>query len=176
MKKVFLLFLAVTGLISACGTLQSIIRSTFPYNATVIIPANSRTGTTLSATSSASSFDQIITGQGSNTSQVKEIRIASAKIDAANPSTQNLGVFSSIRIYLSREDGSREVFVASRNDISANTGNNVVLDIDNSLFLDDVVKGSTVRMRMEYVLRNTLNTDISLRVSLGFKSTPNTTP
>jgi hypothetical protein len=51
-----------------------------------------------------------------------------------------------------------------------------VLDIDNSSFLDEIVKGETVRVRMEYVLRNTLTTDISVRVSLGFSSTPNNTP
>jgi hypothetical protein len=176
MKKIIISFLAITGLISGCGTLQSIIRSTFPYTATVIVPANSRTGTTLSITSSASSFDQIITGQGSNTSQIKEIRTASAKLDASNPSNQNLGVFSVVRIYLSRADGSQEVLVASRNDVSANVGNNLVLDIDNSRFLDDVVKGASVRVRMEYVLRSALNTDVSLRISLGFSSTPNNTP
>jgi hypothetical protein len=176
MKKIVISLLTIIGLVSGCATLQSIIRSTFPYTATLIIPATSRTGITLSATSSASSFDQIITGQGSNTGQVKEIRIASAKITASNPTSQNLGVFSRVRIYLSRTDDSREVLVASRNDVSANVGNNLVLDIDNSSFLDDIVKGATVRIRMEYVLRNTLNTDVSIRVSLGFSSTPNNTP
>jgi hypothetical protein len=176
MKKIIIAFLAITAFISGCGTLQSIIRSTFPYTATLVVPATSRTGSTLSVTSSASSFDQIITGQGSNTSQIKEIRIASAKLDASNPSNQNLGVFSVVRIYLSRADGSQEVLVASRNDVSANVGNNLVLDIDNSRFLDDVVKGASVRVRMEYVLRSALNTDVSLRISLGFSSTPNNTP
>jgi hypothetical protein len=174
MKKILKSLLVLSVIVSGCATIQSIIRSTFPYTATVIIPATSRTGQILSATSSASSFDQILTGQGSNTNQVKEIRIASAKIDASNPSNQNLGVLSTVRVYLSRADGSREVLVATRSDISANAGNNLVLDIDNSRFLDDVVKGETVRIRMEYVLRNTLNTDISLRISLTFNTTPST--
>lgn len=176
MKKTLLFILALSGILSGCAALQSIIRSTIPYTATLIIPATARTGVTLSATSSASSFDQVITGQGSNTSQVKEIRIASAKLDASNPANQNLGVLSSVRLYLSRADGSQEVLVASRSDISANAGDNVVLDIDNSRFLDDVVKGASVRVRMEYVLRSTLATDVSVRATLGFSSTPATTP
>jgi hypothetical protein len=129
----------------------------------------------MSATSSATSVDQIFTGQGSNTGQVTQVRMASAKIDASNPAGQNLGVFSSIRVYLSRSDGSGEIMVASRSDISSSVGSSLVLDIDNSRFLDEVVNNSNVRVRMEYVLRNQLTIDTSVRVSLGFSTTPATT-
>ncbi len=176
MKKAFLALTAVAGMITSCATMQSIVRSTFPYTATLVVPASSSTNTVKSATSSASSFDQIFTGQGSNTASVKEVRIASAKIEASNPSNQNLGVFKSIKVYISRGDSSGEVLVASRTDISSTVGNSLVLDIDNSHFLDEYIKGSTVRVRMEYVLRNTLTIDVSLHVSLGFNTAPNTTP
>ncbi len=175
MKKILIAFLASSSLLSGCATLQSVIRSTFPYTATLIIPAGTQTGRTISATSSASSVDQIFTGQGSGTSQVKEVRISSAKVEASSPAGQNLGVFSVIRLYLSRNDGSGEVMVASRSDIAPSVGSSVVLDIDSSRFLDDLVKNSTVRVRMEYVLRNQLNIDASVRVSLGFSTTPATT-
>ena len=102
MRKTLIGFIAISGMLTGCATVQSLVRSTFPYTATLLIPASSRTGTNLSATSSANSFDQIFTGQGSNTDAVKEIRIASAKIVASNPSNQNLGVIKSIKIYLSR--------------------------------------------------------------------------
>ncbi len=174
MKKNILAFLALATIISGCATVQSIVRSSFPYTATLIIPASTRTNTSMSATSSASSFDQIFTGQGSNTESVKEVRIASAKITASSPANQNLGVFKSVKIYISRGDGSSEVLVASRTDVSSNPGSTLVLDIDNSRFLDDYIKGSTVRVRMEYVLRDALNVDVSVRASLGFSVAPNT--
>lgn len=172
MRKTIIGFIAIAGMLTGCSTVQSLVRSTFPYTATLLIPASSRTGTNLSATSSANSFDQIFTGQGSNTEAVKEIRIASAKIVASNPSSQNLGVIKSIKIYLSRGDGSREILVASRTDISSSVGSSLVLDIDNSRFLDDYIKGSTVRVRMEYVLRESINSDASVKVSLGFSVAP----
>ena len=174
MKKTIIALIAITSIISGCSTVQSLVRSTFPYTATLIVPASSKTNTTLSATSSASSFDQIFTGQGSNTNSVKEVRIASAKLDASNPANQNLGVFKSIRLYISRGDGSSEIMVAQRSDISATVGNNLVLDIDNSRFLDEYIKGSTVRIRMEYQLRDGLNTDVSVKASLGFSTVPAT--
>ena len=172
MRKTIIGFIAIAGMLTGCSTVQSLVRSTFPYTATLLIPASSRTGTNLSANSSANSFDQIFTGQGSNTEAVKEIRIASAKIVASNPSSQNLGVIKSIKIYLSRGDGSREILVASRTDISSSAGSSLVLDIDNSRFLDDYIKGSTVRVRMEYVLRESINSDASVKVSLGFSVAP----
>jgi hypothetical protein len=64
--------------------------------------------------------------------------------------------------------------VAQRSDISSTVGNNLVLDIDNSRFLDEYIKGSTVRIRMEYELRNALNTDVSVKASLGFSTVPAT--
>jgi hypothetical protein len=125
-----------------------------------------------SAVSPASSADQIF--GGSSNAQIKEVRVSSAKVVASSPSNQNLGVFSSMKLYLSRSDGSGEVLVASRNDIASTVGSTVVLDIDNSRFLDDIIKSSTARLRMEYVLRNSLNADVSIRASLGFTSSPAT--
>jgi hypothetical protein len=171
MKKILIGLMAVS-IISACATVQSLVRSTIPYTANLIIPAGTSVSSSHSAVSQASSVDQLF-GTSAN-SQIKEVRIANARIIASNPSNQNLGVFSSIRIYLSRSDGSGEVMVASRNDISANAGSTINLDIDNSRFLDDIIKSSAARVRMEYVLRNSISTDVSVRASLGFTSTPAT--
>ena len=171
MKKIIFGFIAIS-IISACATVQSLVRSTLPYTATLIIPAGTNSGSMRSAVSPASSADQIF--GGSSNAQIKEVRVSSAKIEASSPSNQNLGVFSTVRLYLSRSDGSGEVLVASRNDISTNVGSSVVLDIDNSRFVDDIIKSSNARVRMEYVLRNSLNGDVSIRASLGFTSSPAT--
>lgn len=174
MRKTILLFTGM-ALVSACATFQSIVRSTFPYTATLIVPSSAVVNKAQSATSSASSFDQIFTGQGTNTNMIKEVRIASAKLEASNPVDLNLGNISSVKVYLSRGDGSKEVLVANRSDVSPNVGPNLVLDIDNSKFLDEVLKGSTVRVRMEYVLRTPFKVDASIRARLGFTTSPATT-
>jgi len=174
MKKSLLSFIVIATIMTGCATVQSIVRSSFPYTATLLVPASSRINATLSAISQASSFDQIFTGQGSNTDAVKDVRIASARIDATNPSGQNMGAFKSIRMYISRGDSSSEVMVASREDIGTSVGNSIMLDIDNSRLLDEYIKGSTVRVRMEYVLRSALTADVSLKTSLGFSVAPNT--
>lgn len=174
MKRSIFAFIVVGSILTGCAAVQSIVRSTFPYTATLNIPASSKLNTTLSATSQASSFDQIFTGQGSNTESIKDVRMASAKIEASSPSGQSLGVFKSIRIFISRGDSSSEIMVASRDDIASTVGSSIMLDADTTRLLDDYIKGSTVRIRMEYVLRDALPMDVSLRASLGFNVAPNT--
>jgi hypothetical protein len=174
MKRSIIILAVVGSILTGCAAVQSIVRSTFPYTATLVVPASANVNTTLSSTSQASSFDQIFTGQGSNTDAIQNVRISSAKLEATNPSGQSMGVFKSIRMYLSRGDSSSEVLVASRDDIGASVGSSIMLDIDNSRILDDYIKGSTVRVRMEYVLRNTLSSDLTLRTSLGFSVAPST--
>ena len=174
MKRFLLPFVVIATFITGCATVQSIVRSSFPYTATLLVPSNSNVNTTLSISSPASSFDQIFTGQGSNTDAIKDVRIASARLDATSPAGQNMGAFKAIRMYISRGDSSSEIMVASREDIGMSVGSSIMLDIDNSKMLDDYIKGTTVKVRMEYVLRTALATDVSLKTSLGLSVTPNT--
>jgi uncharacterized protein YceK len=173
MKKIFPALTATVILLAGCATVQSLIKSTFPYTATVVIPASSKSNTTISANSAATSFDQVF-GNQNGTDYVKEIRIASAKLDASNPSNKSLGMFKSVKLFVANDKGA-EVMVASRNDVQENIGPGLVLDIDNSRFLDNYVKGTSLRIRMEYVLRDNTATDVSVRVSLSFSTSPKTT-
>ncbi len=175
MKKTtyILMFMAIA--FGGCATVQSIVKSTFPYTSTLVIPAGTAGGQARSATSSASSFDQIFTGTGNNTGRIAQVRIVSARVDASNPSNQSLGVFQSMKIYISRSDGSNEALVATRSDIASTVGNSIMLDIDNTKFLDEYLKGESVKVRLEYVLRNTLTSDISVKTSLSFSAAPATT-
>jgi len=175
MKQIITAFVAISILLTGCATVQSIVRSSFPYTATLIIPSSSNVNSTLSARSSATSFDQIFTGKTTSNENIKEVRISSAKITASSPANQNLAVFRSIRVFISQGDGSSEVLVANRTDISPNAGNSLVLDIDNSKFLDAYLKSSSVRVRMEYTLKERLNVDLSVKASLGFSVSPGTT-
>lgn len=170
MKKLTMLLLIV--IVSSCATVQSIIKSTFPYTSNLTILAGSKADVLLTATSTASSFDQIF-GNNNGTEYIRDVRVASARLDASNPTNQSLGIFKSVKLYVVNGSGA-EVMVASRNDISENINNNLVLDIDNSRLIDEYIKGSNLRVRMEYVLRNSLTSDVSIRAAINFSSSPNT--
>jgi hypothetical protein len=170
MKRVIPILIAFTIAVTGCATVQSIIKSTFPYTATVIIPASSKANTTISAKSSATSIDQVF-GNQNGTNYIKDVRIASAKLTAYNPTSTSLGIFKSVNLYIS-SGSSGEILVASRTDVQANIGSDLVLDIDNSRFLDSYIQGTSISIRLEYVLRNNTSADVSVKTSLSFTSVP----
>ena len=172
MIKKPLFFIALILVISSCGMMQSVIKSTFPYTTTLLIPRASTVGDVQSVTGMATSFDQDFTRSGNNANNVSKVRVVSAKIESRNPSDFNIGNFSSIHVFIAKADGSDEVMIASRTDITAGVGNSMVLDIDDSHFLDEMVRQPNVRIRMCYRLRNHIDVDASLHVVLGLGAYP----
>jgi hypothetical protein len=173
MKKPILGFIVLLTILSACSAVQSVIRSSFPYTANLIVPQTTQVDTVLSVKSQASTLDQIVTGYGSNTKAIKDVRIASVKIEANTPAGQSLGLFKSIKVYISRGDSSKELLIASRNEISTNVGSSILLDADNTALVDEFIKGSTVRIRMEYELRNSIINAISIKSTLALSVASN---
>jgi len=102
------------------------------------------------------------------------VRVSSVKLDATYPSGQSFGVFKSVKVYISRGDSSRELLIATRDNIASTVGNSIMLDADTTVILDEYIKESTVRIRMEYILRNATTADMTIKASLGFNAAPNT--
>ncbi|HEY8930896.1 MAG TPA: hypothetical protein VIM55_16945 [Mucilaginibacter sp.] len=171
MKPVFLL--SVMLLCGSCAMMQSIVKSTFPYTTTVVIPKDSKPDEDLSATAMATSFDQDFKKNGDNGENVSEVRMVSARIQSVDPSDFNLGNLSSVKVYMAKADGSEEVLVASRKDVTAGAGNSLTLDIDNSVFLDQRVREPEVKIKMVYKLRNHIDVSASLHIVLGLSAYPN---
>lgn len=153
--------------------MQSIVKSSFPYTTILTIPSTAEAGKVYSTYSTAKSFDLNFFRKGNNANKVNAVRIISAKLQAVNPSDYNIGQMEEVEIYMSKNDGKNEEMVASRRDINLNTGNMLVLDIDNSHFLDELVREPSVRVRMAYKLRNKSYTDINLHVILSITAYPN---
>lgn len=153
--------------------MQSIIKSTFPYTTTLLIPKSSAPGAMLSVTAMATSFDQDFKKNGNNADKVSEVRMVSAKIESEDPTDFNIGNLDMIKIYMAKADSTDEVQVASRTDITPGVGNSLVLDIDNSNFLDELVREPKVRIRMAYRLRKPIDANAKLHLVLGLGAFPN---
>lgn len=170
-KRLILLVLICT-IGAGCGTFQSIVKSSFPYTTTLTIPASSQPGKEYPAISLATSFDQNFTKSGNNGNKISQVRIISARLQSTEPADYNIGNLSLVKIYMAKADGSGEIQVAVRTDISDNVGNTMVLDINNSQFLDELVRQPNIRVRMVYRLRNTVSTDVALHVVLELAAYP----
>ncbi len=171
-KAIFISFLLLL-IFSSCAMVQSVVKSTFPYTTTLVIPKSSATGVEQSVTGMATSFDQDFKKDGNNADKVSEVRIISAKLESRDPSDFNIGNLLWVKVYLSKADGSDAVLVASRNDITPGVGNSMVLDVDNSSFLDERVREPNVKIRMVYKLRNSINMNAGLHLVLNLSAYPN---
>lgn len=171
MKPVFLL--SILLLCGGCAMMQSIVKSTFPYTTTVVIPKEAKPNEDHSVWAMATSFDQDFKKNGDNGENVSEVRMVSARIQSVDPSDFNLGNLSSVKVYMAKADGSEEVLVASRKDVTAGVGNSLTLDIDNSAFLDQRVREPEVKIKMVYKLRNSIDASASLHIVLGLSAYPN---
>jgi hypothetical protein len=171
--KVLFISFGLLTVLSSCAMVQSVVKSTFPYTTTLVIKKSSPVGVEQSVTAMATSFDQDFAKNGNNGDKVSEVRIISAKLKSTDPTDFNIGNLVSARFYMSKSDGKDEVLVASRMDITPGVGNSIVLDIDNTNFLDERVREPQVMIRMVYTLRNHIDVNANLHLVLGISAYPN---
>jgi hypothetical protein len=171
-NKIPLLSALLLLFLSACGVMQSAIKSTFPYTAALTVPRSSASGTLLSVTGSANSFDQRLKKGGADADEVGSVRVVSAKIVSKDPGDFNIGNFSSVKVYLSKPDSTGEVMVASRTDITRLVGNSLVLDINADAQLGKLINEPAIRVRLAYQLHNRISTNVALKLVLGLRASP----
>jgi hypothetical protein len=172
-KKLLLISIALPLLLTGCAMMQTIVKSTFPYTTDLTIPATSVPGKEYESVAMANSFDQDFSKDGNNANRVSEVRVISAKMRSIEPTYFNIGNMISIKIYMSGADGQNEVLVASRTNITADVGNSINLDIQDSDFLDKLARLPGIRVRMVYVLRNNTAANTNLRLILALGGYPN---
>ncbi|WP_179415904.1 hypothetical protein HDF19_06295 [Mucilaginibacter sp. E4BP6] len=171
-KKPLPVLIALLFIFSGCGMFESVVKSTFPYTTNLTIPASSESGKQYTAVNMATSYDQNFTKDGNNANHIGQVMVVSAKLRSTEPAGFNIGNLEYVKFYMSKHDGSDEILVASRTDITKGVGNTMVLDIDNSNFLDQLVRQPDVRIRMVYKLRNNIDTDVTVKLLLGLSAYP----
>lgn len=154
--------------LTSCGAVQSIVQNTFPYTTNVLVSTGVPADKEVSSTATASNVQTWV--GGNNNAQIKDVRISDAKISVASPSGGNLSDLKSVKIYIS-SNGTGEKLVASRSAIDTNSSS-LNLDLNDTGFLDAVVKSSGLTVRTVYELKNQTSSDMNLKVALNFSSVP----
>lgn len=168
MKKIFSLAIISSIALTSCGAVQSIVQNTFPYTTNVLVSTGVPADKEVSSTATASNVQTWV--GGNNNAQIKDVRISDAKISVASPSGGNLSALKSVKIYIS-SNGTGEKLVASRSAIDTNSSS-LNLDLNDTGFLDAVVKSSGLTVRTVYELKNQTSSDMNLKVALNFSSVP----
>lgn len=171
--KLILLLPIFCLLFGGCAMYQSIIKSSFPYTTTLTVSGTAQPGSEHSAINMANSFDQNFNfTKRSDADRITLVRVISAKLTSIDPTDYNIGNLSGVKIYLSKEDGSDEMLVARRDSISDLSGNTITLITDKSKLLDQLVREKSIRVRMFYKTRQTINRDANIQVVLGLSAYP----
>jgi len=168
MKNLFLTAAIASAALVSCGTVQSLVQNTFPYTANVLVSTGVPAGKEVSSSSTASNVQTWF--GGNNNANIKDVRISEAKVSVVSPSGGSLNAFKSIKVYIS-SSGTGERLVASRSNISSDASS-INLDVENSGFLDAVVKSTGLTVRTVYELKNQTSSDMNLRIALNFSSIP----
>lgn len=159
---------AVSAVVVSCGTVQSLVQNTFPYTANVLVstgvPADKEVSSTSTATNVQTWFG------GNNNAKIKDVRISDAKISVVSPSGGNLSAVKSVKVYVS-SSGTGEKLVASRSNITTDSSS-LNLDLNDTGYLDEVVKSSGLTVRTVYELKNQTTSDMNLKIALNFNSVP----
>ncbi|NML70248.1 hypothetical protein HHL23_10610 [Chryseobacterium sp. RP-3-3] len=168
MKNIFLMTAAVSAVVVSCGTVQSLVQNTFPYTANVLVstgvPADKEVSSTSTATNVQTWFG------GNNNAKIRDVRISDAKISVVSPSGGNLSAVKSVKVYVS-SGGTGEKLVASRSNITTDSSS-LNLDLNDTGYLDEVVKSSGLTVRTVYELKNQTTSDMNLKIALNFSSIP----
>lgn len=168
MKKIFSTAIIASVALVSCGTVQSLVQNTFPYTANVLISTGVPADKEVSSTATASNVQTWF--GGNNNAKIKDVRISDAKVSVVTPSNGSLNDFKSIKVYVS-SSGTGERLVASRSNISTSSSS-LNLDLNDTGFLDEVVKSTGLTVRTVYELKNQTSSDMNIKVALNFSSVP----
>lgn len=168
MKKIVLIATVSSIALASCGAVQSIVQNTFPYTSNFLVSTGVPANKEVSSTSTASNVQTWV--GGNNNAQIKDVRISEAKMSVVSPTSGDLSALKSVKVYIS-SNGTSEKLVASRSDISTNSSS-LNLDLNDSGFLDNIVKSSGLSVRTVYELKNQTSSDMNIKVSLNFSSVP----
>ncbi|MCA6066601.1 hypothetical protein JI747_005385 [Chryseobacterium sp. RG1] len=168
MKKIFSTAIIASVALVSCGTVQSLVQNTFPYTANVLISTGVPADKEVSSTATASNVQTWF--GGNNNAKIKDVRISDAKVSVVTPSNGSLNDFKSIKVYVS-SSGTGERLVASRSNISTSSSS-LNLDLNDTGFLDEVVKSTGLTVRTVYELKNQTSSDMNIKIALNFSSVP----
>ena len=168
--KIIIVFTITLFVVAGCATFHSLVKSTFPYKATLIIPPNTTGGTEQTVTGTATSFDQDISKDSDTGARVKDVRVVSASLSSKDPLDFNIGNLVYAKIFIIKPDGKNEVLVASRTDVTPGVGNSLVLDAENSVYIDAMIRQPKLKIRMAYQLRNPIKVTVKLKLVLGISA------
>jgi len=168
MKKSLIVIIIILLAVSACEKIDKYTQFNLPYNTTVTIPAAFGINLPFNIytpdieTDSESAFEI----NDTRTDLIEEVKLTQISLDVKNPVDGDFSFLKSITIFMSA-DGLPEIEIATKDSISNDIGNLLILDpVD--IDFKDYIKKDKINLRVNSVTDQILFNDYTIGINCLF--------
>ena len=169
MKRVTGLFLILLciGLFS-CNAIKKLGQFYINYNTQAVFPANIPINVplTISTPSIATNSSQVFQNNNTRSDLVQSVKLSQLTLNITSPQGQTFSFLQNVSIYIS-SDSLPEVEIASKQNIPANVGDTLILDVTN-VELQNYIKASEIKLRIAGTTDQLITTNIYANVQARF--------
>jgi hypothetical protein len=169
-KYIYIAIATLSLFIISCSVVDQVLTFTISNQTTFKIPSTFPVGTVFPipttdiATNSSAEFEN----NNTKANLVKDVRLKELTVTITDPANKTYSFLKSIRLYIST-DANDEIELAYKDDINSNS--NTLTLTPTVEKLDKYIKASSFKLRTEAVIKETLNTDITVKADMKFKVT-----
>lgn len=167
-----LIFAALLVTFAGCEKIEDLLRFNFSDSAEISIPAQNILPTgflRIPSPEVQTSSQQAFANNNTEAKYVKEAILTELKLTITSPQTQTFSFLNEIKIYLSAPD-QPEVLIASKTNIPATVGNELLLDVTGTN-LKPYVQGDSYVIRTEAKLDEATTQEMKIRADMQFSVT-----
>ncbi len=169
MKRVTGLFIILfcTFLVS-CNAIKKLGQFYINYNTQAVFPANIPINMPLSITSPsiATNSSEIFQNNKTRSDLIQSVKLSQLTLNITSPQGQTFSFLQNVSIYIS-SDSLPEVEIASKQNIPANVGDTLTLDVTN-VELQNYIKASEIKMRIAGTTDKLITTNVYVNVQARF--------
>jgi hypothetical protein len=163
---IFLLLLLVS--LSSCNAIKKLGQFYINYNTQAVFPANIPINVplTISSPSFPTNSQQVFQNNNTRSDLIQSVTLNQLTLNITSPHGQTFSFLQNVSIYIS-SDSLPEVEIASRQNIPANIGDTLVMNVTN-VDLQGYIKASEIKMRIAGTTDQLVTSNIYVNVNARF--------
>ncbi len=160
--------LIILLMLGSCKAIKKLGQFYVDYNTQAVFPANIPVNVPLTIYSPeiATNSTQVFQNNNTNSSLIQSVTLSQLTLTISSPPGQNFSFLQNISVYIS-SDSLPEVEIAGKQNIPANVGDTLQLDVTNA-DLENYIKASRIKLRVSGTTDQLTTTNINANVYARF--------
>lgn len=152
----------------SCNAIKKLEQFYIDYNTQAVFPANLPVNLplTISSPDIATNSSQVFQNNNTNSKLIQNVTLSQLTLNITSPSGQTFSFLKNVSIYIS-SDNLPEVEIADKQDIPANVGDTLNLDVTGA-DLQAYIKASQIKIRIAGTTDQVTTSDINVNVYAKF--------